>query len=621
MIVTSFIGGLGLVFYALGWLLLPDDSDGSILLEEMIAGRWDWQYIGVGICLLLAVGTMFSGSLFIFGLGWGLNLTALLVASLLFYLLVERGVNLMTTNHVPNAGASGAQAYAQTAYAAAGPQPQSQPQPQAAQPCPQPASPQSHPISTASGAPSMPVPPSSAGASGAGRTSQGPAASAQQQPYVSGYQQRVPAGGYAAAMPPTAQPGPQQPFPQQPPVQQTPAQQPGTPNGYVRPRKPQVIRKRRKPAGPIVVLIAVGLMFVGAAVSAMIGESWEPMGALRGWTLALALCCCILGAIMLVLGCMGRRTGGLHPFVWIAMITSFVLTVTCWGFSYVNAYTNGVNGVLDMQMKAYASRTVEGDEHWVVDQAGLRKLEHGINFKGQGYDKSSINVDLTKLKGTKHTVTLNNGKEATSTCPTGALKMAASKVQVVVTVPQGCATKFTQLGAVEDDYEVVVDSIGGAHIEAAYAMNGTVTVVSNEGFDTLAMQVPGLSVHWGTPDGGTGWTVGSDAYTQALCTGITTDSAEKVHIDSTVANKSMAKDVRQGIMWPCAVEADQASSSPELTIAVAALSHASVAVQIDGYPRSSVPNAGMIGIQGAHDDDDDDDEDEEFDFDIEDEDE
>ncbi|MDC7123788.1 PspC domain-containing protein, partial [Cellulomonas fimi] len=35
------LGGLGLVVYGVAWALLPEQSDGRIHLEEMVAGRFD----------------------------------------------------------------------------------------------------------------------------------------------------------------------------------------------------------------------------------------------------------------------------------------------------------------------------------------------------------------------------------------------------------------------------------------------------------------------------------------------------------------------------------------------------------------------------------------------------
>ena len=53
MVVLAFMGGTGVFFYGLAWALLPDESDGSILLEDLIHGHWNWSFIGVILCILL----------------------------------------------------------------------------------------------------------------------------------------------------------------------------------------------------------------------------------------------------------------------------------------------------------------------------------------------------------------------------------------------------------------------------------------------------------------------------------------------------------------------------------------------------------------------------------------
>lgn len=45
-VVTVLLGGVGLLAYGIGWLLLPRRSDGRILLEEVLAGRFDFAFLG-----------------------------------------------------------------------------------------------------------------------------------------------------------------------------------------------------------------------------------------------------------------------------------------------------------------------------------------------------------------------------------------------------------------------------------------------------------------------------------------------------------------------------------------------------------------------------------------------
>lgn len=48
-VLTSFLGGLGLVAYAVGWALLPEERDGRIHLQQLFRGHFDAALIGIGI--------------------------------------------------------------------------------------------------------------------------------------------------------------------------------------------------------------------------------------------------------------------------------------------------------------------------------------------------------------------------------------------------------------------------------------------------------------------------------------------------------------------------------------------------------------------------------------------
>ncbi|PFG42293.1 phage shock protein C (PspC) family protein [Isoptericola jiangsuensis] len=60
LVLSAFLGGLGLVLYAVAWLLLPERSDGRIHLEETFRGTFDVAVVGAGI--MLVVGLTWSGS-------------------------------------------------------------------------------------------------------------------------------------------------------------------------------------------------------------------------------------------------------------------------------------------------------------------------------------------------------------------------------------------------------------------------------------------------------------------------------------------------------------------------------------------------------------------------------
>jgi phage shock protein PspC (stress-responsive transcriptional regulator) len=49
LIISFFLGGLGLIAYGVGWALLPESTDGRIHLQEAIHGRFDPALIGAGL--------------------------------------------------------------------------------------------------------------------------------------------------------------------------------------------------------------------------------------------------------------------------------------------------------------------------------------------------------------------------------------------------------------------------------------------------------------------------------------------------------------------------------------------------------------------------------------------
>ena len=55
VILTSLLFGAGAAFYALAWFLLPDETDGRILCEELVNGHWDWNCAGALVCAAVAL--------------------------------------------------------------------------------------------------------------------------------------------------------------------------------------------------------------------------------------------------------------------------------------------------------------------------------------------------------------------------------------------------------------------------------------------------------------------------------------------------------------------------------------------------------------------------------------
>lgn len=57
-IIAAFMGGIGLLVYAVLWALLPDEKDGRIVTEELFNGNPDASLIGIVLMILFGVGAL-----------------------------------------------------------------------------------------------------------------------------------------------------------------------------------------------------------------------------------------------------------------------------------------------------------------------------------------------------------------------------------------------------------------------------------------------------------------------------------------------------------------------------------------------------------------------------------
>jgi phage shock protein PspC (stress-responsive transcriptional regulator) len=87
--VLALLSGAGFIFYAIGWTLLPEQSDGRIHLQEAIRGRFDSALAGAGILLVLGMpwrsGFGWWGS---WGYGWFDGLFGVALVAFVIYLFV-----------------------------------------------------------------------------------------------------------------------------------------------------------------------------------------------------------------------------------------------------------------------------------------------------------------------------------------------------------------------------------------------------------------------------------------------------------------------------------------------------------------------------------------------------
>lgn len=373
MIGAAFVAGIGVVFYALAWFLLPDERDGRILCEELLDGRWDWSCLGV---LLGLVCMIFWPPVWLFGLAAG--------AFALWLVIEQAGRRNLRY------------AVAQWANPSSRPQPASAPRQSAPFVQPQPA-PSTRPEAT--------------GGMPAGE---------------------VPAGAPTGAAPVSSA--------AVPPMMTSPyrAPQPAP--------KPRVAR--RKPAGPLLVLIVTGLIFLSFACMLF---SWADTRAdletlLGGGMIWIGGVCVAIGLIIVILGCIGRRTGGLHPFVWLAAFLAVTLAFGGLAYSVMfqrmmrtrteYAYADGSGMDPDIQ--------VHGFDAIGSDKATMQRLEDGLWMEGDNIN-DVLHIDLSDYAedNGSHEVTLNDGTTATSSCPAGTIRVMPYRASVVVTIPDGCSWQLT----------------------------------------------------------------------------------------------------------------------------------------------------------------------------------
>lgn len=218
-------------------------------------------------------------------------------------------------------------------------------------------------------------------------------------------------------------------------------------------------RARRKPAGSLVVLTVLGAIFLSVAVMSF-AFGWSGDTAfdtvMPQVTIWISSICLILGVILLVLGATGRRSGGLVPIAIIVVMVVCVMVSVADLYVYTSSDLNAVKDMGDYStIELGASRKSEnagglvalqrrdGDvDYWVSDSSPetFRRLRRGVYFRGDSYDKSVANIDLTQYARWDHTGDERN--EHVNGCPAGRINLMVEQAQVTVTLPVGCPYSF-----------------------------------------------------------------------------------------------------------------------------------------------------------------------------------
>lgn len=435
VIVCTLFFGFGAALYALGWFLMPDVRDGHILAEDLIAGQWDWNCLGC--FLFLAVAIVIPGA------GW----VCIALAALALWLLAKSGIR-------PQEGYG---------FGASAPRPVSQP---VSYPAPQPAS---YPAA-------QPVPLS-------------PLYSAPQ-PVSQSVSRTAPSVSQPVSQPvyqsmPSVMPG------------TVPSAMPGTvPNGPFAPDRMNATAhaptesKRRKPAGPIVVLSILGLTFLSFA--GLMGLIWVNdmgiIGIMRLSTIWIAAVCIVMGLVVIILGFRGRRTGGLIPLGLVAGGCALCMTIVSgtYGVYYRDLGASGINTVVSLSQSVSARNSdgmndVQKDGIFVADasDATFETLQQGVAFSGENYNTDQAIIDWSDWDKTHgpHTVKMLDGKTSISNCPVGTITIAATQAQVHIVLPDSCtyafgtADYYSTSSDVGGKYEMVYNNYMGLFFEAESATN------------------------------------------------------------------------------------------------------------------------------------------------------
>lgn len=415
VIVCTLFFGFGAALYALGWFLMPDVRDGHILAEDLIAGQWDWNCLGC--FLFLAVAIVIPGA------GW----VCIALAALALWLLAKSGIRQQEGYGFR---ASAPRPVSQPSYPA--PQPVSYP---AAQPVPQSPlysapKPVSQPVSRTETSVSQPV----------------------SRPFYQSVSGAVP-GAVPSAMPSTV------------------------PNGPFAPDRMNATAyaptesKRRKPAGPIVVLSILGLTFLSFA--GLMGLIWVNdmgiIGIMRLSTIWIAAVCIVMGLVVIILGFKGRRTGGLIPLGLVAGGCALCMTIVSgtYGVYYRDFGASSINTVVSLSQSVSARNSdgmndVQKDGIFVADasDATFETLQQGVAFNGENYNTDQAIIDWSDWGKTHepHTVKMLDGKTSISNCPVGTITIAATQAQVHIVLPDSCTYAF----GTADSYSTSSD-VGGKY--------------------------------------------------------------------------------------------------------------------------------------------------------------
>ena len=214
----------------------------------------------------------------------------------------------------------------------------------------------------------------------------------------------------------------------------------------IAPKVPSVPpRLRRRPAGPVLVSLLSGLILVsGAGVWWMATNPYRGLNAALAYALIWAGCVTLaLGVVILILGLMGRRSGGLTP---IALMACLVVLILATGSAIP-----GIEQTQNRRVLAdYATVQVNGNNYGRSLGAGsadMRRYRRGTALVGDPQDQGSAVIDLTGYEqkhGTHRVQIMDDAVSTVSGCPTGTVRLAVAYADVRLLIPKGCSLSYRE---------------------------------------------------------------------------------------------------------------------------------------------------------------------------------
>ncbi|WEV64482.1 PspC domain-containing protein [Bifidobacterium sp. ESL0732] len=501
---STLVFGFGAAFYAAAWVLLPDCRDGRISGEELVYGHWQWSLLGPIIFILIAVVSP--------GVGVLLALIAVAVLLIMINSLANKAQRQRGATFVNNGRETQYQGQYQDHYRGQWEQPW---QDQYRQPGPMPYS-SSGNVNQTFNANTQPSPyapqPTDESQSNAQAQSQGTNEATFREPegMKSGdrFDDAADANTYQndSSVNPDDLRGdgddggslrqPTLPFANG--SSQAYAAPPTYMAESVKSYRDSIVQNatktwgprhvRRKPAGFVVVLLALGgILLSGALVAIQCFSNGGYMGTIFQYgTFWIGGVLIALGVLTAILGLAGRRAGGLHPMVWIAAFVAVVFLIGDIGYSAVLTGS-------EQQSQGYHQIDVSGFK--AIDASNdrqFKKLAEGTAIKGHRLDDDAVNIDFSDYAKThgKHEVTLRDGSTVQSGCPTGTIRLTDRQTTVFVTLPAGCSYELSHesdakvdgsvLGVDTDDGEIIINGVyAGSEIGTRSLGSGYVAIGRN----------------------------------------------------------------------------------------------------------------------------------------------